>query len=99
MQKLVLQRVARSESFKLSSERCSSASRLLTYIRQRQVLEHSAAACIQAHVKGHFTRLKLQTRFIELSSKAVATEIGDMKETIQRTFWTAGYAVSVVRHK
>lgn len=99
MQKLALQRVARNESLKLSSERSSSASRLLAYIYQRQVLEHSAATCIQAHVKGHLTRLSLQAKFIELSSKAVVIEIGHMKEMIHQTFWTAGYAANVVTHK
>lgn len=97
MQKLVLQRVARSESLKLSSECSSSATRLLTYIRQRNLLEQAAATCIQSHVRGYLTRLSLQAHLVELARNALRIGICDMKESIIRTFWTAGYAVSVVR--
>ena len=98
MQKLALQRVARSESLKLSSECSSSATRLLTYIRQRNLLEQAAATCIQSHVRGHLARLSLQTHFVELARHTVQIGICDMKETIITTFWTAGYAVIAVRH-
>lgn len=98
MQKLALQRVARSESLKLSSECSSAATRLLTYIHQRNLLEQAAATCIQSHVRGYLTRLSLQAHFVQLARNAVQIGIAHMKETIVTTFWTVGYAVSVVRH-